>query len=68
MSCDVVVVGEILVELASDVALSDGASLTLGVSGDALNAAAAAAAAGARTAILARIADDESSSAAVTSR
>jgi 2-dehydro-3-deoxygluconokinase len=55
----VVVVGEILVELASDVPLSDGTSLTLGVSGDALNAAAASAAAGARTAILARIADDE---------
>ena len=47
MSLDVVVVGEILVELASDVALSDGAPLTLGVSGDALNSAAASAAAGA---------------------
>jgi len=59
MGLDVVVVGEILIELASDVGLADGAPLTLGVSGDALNAAAAAAAAGARTGILARIADDE---------
>lgn len=56
---DVVVVGEILVELVSDVPLTDGAALTLGVSGDVVNAAAAAAAAGARTALLARIADDE---------
>ena len=58
-SHDVVVVGEILVELASDVPLGDGVPLTLGVSGDVVNAAAAAAAAGARTAVLARIADDE---------
>lgn len=56
---DVVVVGEILVELATDAPLTDGAPLTLGVSGDVVNAAAAAAAAGARTALLARIADDE---------
>lgn len=59
MSHDVVVVGEILVELASDVPLADGVPLALGVSGDVVNAAAAAAAAGARTALLARIADDE---------
>ena len=58
-SYDVVVVGEILVELASDVPLADRVPLTLGVSGDVVNAAAAAAAAGARTAVLARIADDE---------
>ena len=58
-SFDVVVVGEVLVELASDAPLADGVSLTLGVSGDVVNAAAAAAAAGARTALLARIADDE---------
>jgi len=56
---DVVVVGEILVELASDLPLADGVPLTLGISGDVVNAAAAAAAAGARTAVLARIADDE---------
>jgi 2-dehydro-3-deoxygluconokinase len=59
MSYDVVVVGEILVELSSDVPPADGVPLTLGVSGDVVNAAAAAAAAGARTALLARIADDE---------
>lgn len=58
-SFDVVVVGEVLVELASDAPLRDGVPLTLGVSGDVVNAAAAAAAAGARTAVLARIADDE---------
>ncbi|SFC67125.1 2-dehydro-3-deoxygluconokinase [Nocardioides terrae] len=59
MTFDVVVVGEVLVELASDRALGDGVPLTLGISGDVVNAAAAAAAAGARTAVLARIADDE---------
>ena len=56
---DVVVVGEVLVELASDRAFEAGAPVTLGVSGDVVNAAAAAAAAGARTALLTRIADDE---------
>jgi 2-dehydro-3-deoxygluconokinase len=56
---DVVVLGEVLVELASDRAFEAGAEVTLGVSGDVVNAAAAAAAAGARTAVLARIADDE---------
>jgi len=59
MGPDVVVVGEILVELASAEPWSVGAPMTLGVSGDVLNAAAAAAAAGARTALLTRIADDE---------
>lgn len=56
---DVLVIGEVLVELTSATALIPGAHLTLGVSGDALNAAAAAAAAGARTALLAHIPDDE---------
>ena len=56
---DVVVVGEVLVELSAAGELRDGEQLRLGFSGDALNAAAAAAAAGARTALLARIADDE---------
>lgn len=56
---DVVVIGEILVELSSTVPLSSGSTLRLGFSGDALNAAAAAAAAGAHTAVLARIADDD---------
>jgi len=56
---DVLVLGEVLVELSTSGALHDGAGLRLGFSGDALNAAAAAAAAGARTALLARVADDE---------
>ncbi|MGI9156691.1 MAG: PfkB family carbohydrate kinase [Marmoricola sp.] len=56
---DVVVLGEVLVELASEEPLAYGSVVTLGVSGDVVNAAAAAAAAGARTAVLARIADDE---------
>ena len=56
---DVVVIGEVLVELASDRPFESGADVQLGVSGDVVNAAAAAAAAGARTAVLARVADDE---------
>jgi 2-dehydro-3-deoxygluconokinase len=56
---DVVVLGEVLVELASEQPLAAGREVTLGVSGDAVNAAAAAVAAGARTALLTRIADDE---------
>jgi 2-dehydro-3-deoxygluconokinase len=56
---DVLVVGEVLVELSADGPLDDFERLTLSFSGDALNAAAAAAAAGASTALLARIGDDE---------
>jgi 2-dehydro-3-deoxygluconokinase len=56
---DVLVLGEVLVELSADGPLDDGATVRLGFSGDALNAAAAAAAAGARTGLLARIPDDE---------
>ncbi|MEU0096613.1 sugar kinase [Kribbella sp. NPDC006257] len=56
---DVVVLGEILVELSSTEPLDAGVALTLNFSGDALNAAAASAAAGARTALLARVPDDE---------
>lgn len=56
---DVVVLGEILVELVSDVPFEAGVDVRLGVSGDVVNAAAAAVAAGARTAVLARIGDDE---------
>jgi 2-dehydro-3-deoxygluconokinase len=58
-SWDVVVVGEVLVELSSGEPLRDGVALRLGFSGDALNSAAAAAAAGARVALLTRVADDE---------
>lgn len=56
---DVVVIGEVLVELSSLEPLADGSRLRLGFSGDALNAAAAAAAAGARTALVARVPDDD---------
>jgi 2-dehydro-3-deoxygluconokinase len=62
-SFDVVVVGEPLVQLTATTELRDGAPLSLGFSGDALNAAAAAAAAGARTALVARVPDDELGSA-----
>jgi 2-dehydro-3-deoxygluconokinase len=55
----VVVLGEVLVELSSREPLADGATLRLGFSGDALNAAAAAAAAGAHTGLVARVPDDE---------
>lgn len=56
---DVLVLGEILLELGSRVPLRQAHSLQLSFSGDALNAAAAAAAGGARTAVLSRISDDE---------
>ena len=56
---DVVLVGEILVELYSEEPFTDGVALRLGFSGDVLNAAAAAAAAGARTAVLTAVGDDE---------
>ena len=56
---DVIVLGEPLVEIATLAAIEPGVPATIGVSGDALNAAAAAAAAGASVALLARITDDE---------
>ncbi|MEZ0064627.1 2-dehydro-3-deoxygluconokinase [Streptacidiphilus sp. MAP12-20] len=59
---DVLVMGEVLVEVHLDAALrdaADGTGARLSYSGDALNAAAAAAAAGARTALLAVVGDDE---------
>jgi 2-dehydro-3-deoxygluconokinase len=56
---DVLVVGEVLVELSGTEPLRNGAMLALGFSGDALNAAAAAAAAGAHTALVARVPTDE---------
>jgi 2-dehydro-3-deoxygluconokinase len=56
---DVVVLGEVLVELVSGRPFEAGADVTFGISGDVVNAAAAAVAAGARTAVLTRIADDE---------
>ncbi|MEV6676875.1 PfkB family carbohydrate kinase [Streptomyces erythrochromogenes] len=59
---DVLVLGEVLVEIHAGTALreaADGTEARLSYSGDALNAAAAAAAAGARTALLAVVGDDE---------
>ncbi|MEV6953054.1 PfkB family carbohydrate kinase [Streptomyces sp. NPDC051183] len=59
---DVLVLGEVLVEIHAGTALRDAADGTparISYSGDALNAAAAAAAAGARTALLAVVGDDE---------
>ncbi len=56
---DVVVMGEILVEVATDVAFGHGVPAQLGISGDALNVAAAAAAAGARVGLLSVLTDDD---------
>ena len=56
---EVVVLGEVLVELSSREPLRDGATLRLGFSGDCLNVAAASAAAGAHTALVARVPDDD---------
>lgn len=56
---EVVVLGEILLELTSREPFRNGVPMRLGFSGDALNAAAAAAAAGAQTSLLARVPDDE---------
>ncbi|MFD0759286.1 PfkB family carbohydrate kinase [Arthrobacter ulcerisalmonis] len=58
-SFDVVVMGEVLVEVATDRALGHGVPAQLGVSGDALNVAAAAAAAGARVGLVAVLTDDD---------
>ncbi|MGR4878525.1 PfkB family carbohydrate kinase [Streptomyces sp. LARHCF249] len=58
---DVLVLGEVLVEIHAATPLSevaDGTPARISYSGDALNAAAAAAAAGARTALLAVVGDD----------
>lgn len=59
VSVDVLVLGEPLVELSTVDPFTDGISMRLAFSGDALNAASAAAAAGARTALLARVPADE---------
>lgn len=59
---DVLVLGEVLVEIHTDTALRDapdGTPARVSFSGDALNAAAAAVAAGARTALLAVVGDDD---------
>lgn len=56
---DVVVMGEILLEVATDVPFAHGVPAQLGISGDALNVAASAAAAGARVGLLSVVSDDE---------
>jgi 2-dehydro-3-deoxygluconokinase len=56
---DVVVLGEVLLEIAIDTPAAQGTRAVLGISGDALNVAAAAAAAGARVGLAAVLTDDE---------
>jgi 2-dehydro-3-deoxygluconokinase len=56
---DVVVMGEILVEVATDQPFGHGIPAQLGISGDALNVAAAATAAGAKVGLLSVLTDDE---------
>ena len=56
---DVLVLGEVLVELSSPHSLSEGRDFKLSFSGDALNGAAAAAQAGASVGIVTRVAQDE---------
>lgn len=56
---DVIVVGEVLLEVSTEADFRHGAAAELGYSGDALNAAAAAAAAGARVGLLTRVGDDD---------
>ncbi len=56
---DVLVLGEVLVELTAPVPLLDADHLRLSFSGDALNAAAAAAAAGASVGLVTAVGDDE---------
>ncbi|MCU1518766.1 MAG: PfkB domain protein [Pseudarthrobacter sp.] len=56
---DVVVMGEILVEVATDLPFGHGVPAQLGISGDALNVAAAAAAAGATVGLLSVLTDDD---------
>lgn len=59
MDYDVIVIGEVLLEVSTESSLRHGSPAQLGYSGDALNAAAAAAAAGARVGLLTRVGEDE---------
>jgi sugar/nucleoside kinase (ribokinase family) len=59
MGCDVIVIGEPLLEFSATRPLTEATTFELSFSGDALNAAVAAAAAGARTALLTRLGRDE---------
>jgi len=56
---DVVVLGEVLLEITTDSPLGHGVPATVGVSGDALNVAAAAAATGARVGLVSVLPDDD---------
>lgn len=56
---DLVVMGEILVEVATDQPFGHGVPARLGISGDALNVAAAAASAGATVGLLSVLTDDD---------
>lgn len=56
---DVVVLGEVLVEVSTEAAFADAVPARIGISGDALNVAAAAAAAGASVGLITVVADDE---------
>ena len=56
---DVIVMGEVLLEVATDSSFAHGVPAQLGVSGDALNVAASAAAAGAQVGLLAILPDDD---------
>jgi 2-dehydro-3-deoxygluconokinase len=58
MDYDVIVIGEVLLEISTEEALRHGTPARLGFSGDALNQAAAASAAGARVGLLTRVGDD----------
>lgn len=64
---DVVVLGEVLVEISTEQAFGHGIPAEMGISGDALNVAAAAAGAGARVGLAAVLTDDELG-AAITER
>ncbi|WP_067971030.1 PfkB family carbohydrate kinase [Nocardiopsis trehalosi] len=55
---DVVVLGEVLLEVATDQPVAQGVPARIGISGDALNVAAAAARAGARVGLTAVLTDD----------
>ena len=56
---DVVVLGEVLLEVSTDQPVRDGVPARIGLSGDALNVAACAAGAGARVGLLSVLTDDE---------
>lgn len=56
---DIVVLGEVLVEVATDSPFDDGVNARMGISGDALNVAAAAAGAGARVGLVAVLGHDD---------